>query len=86
MDINLVKNVINGVNLVKIGHFWSKCTKFGHFGGQNDVIGKNFGAGRKYFFLKTVSKAILVRFINMTFIKNDINGFNFMKIGNFKSK
>ena len=22
MDINLFKNVINGVNLVKIGHFW----------------------------------------------------------------
>ena len=32
MDINLVKNVINGVNLVKIGHFWWKYSKLGHFG------------------------------------------------------
>ena len=31
MDINLVKNVINGVNLVKIGHFWCE-------NGQNWVI------------------------------------------------
>ena len=26
------KNVINGVNLVKIGHFWWKWSKLGHFG------------------------------------------------------
>ena len=32
MDINLVKNVINGVNLVKIGRFWRKWSKLGHFG------------------------------------------------------
>ena len=42
MDIYLVENVINGVNLVKIGHFWWKWLKLGHFGGQNDVICQNF--------------------------------------------
>ena len=31
MDINLVKNDINGVNLVKIDHFWWKWSKSGHF-------------------------------------------------------
>ena len=35
------KNVIKGVNLVKIGHFWWKWSKLGNFGGQNDVIGQN---------------------------------------------
>ena len=25
IDITLVKNVINGVNLVKIGHFYENC-------------------------------------------------------------
>ena len=37
----IVKNVINGVNLVKIGHFWSKWLKLGHFGDQNDVLSQN---------------------------------------------
>ena len=35
MDINFVKYVINGANLVKIGHFWRKWSKsclFGIFG------------------------------------------------------
>ena len=32
MDINLVKYVINGANLVKIGHFWWKLSKSGHVG------------------------------------------------------
>ena len=31
MVINLVKSVINGVNLVKIGHFWWKWSKIGSF-------------------------------------------------------
>ena len=43
MDRNVVKNVINGVNLVKIGHSWWNWSKLGHFGGQNDVICQNFG-------------------------------------------
>ena len=34
MDINFVKNAINGVNLVKIGNFWWKYSKLGHFGGN----------------------------------------------------
>ena len=28
------KNVINGGNLVKIGHFWLKLPKWGHFGAK----------------------------------------------------
>ena len=63
MDRNLVKNVINGLNLVKIGHFWLKWSNLGYFGDQNDVIGPHFRVGRKYFFLKTVSNVILVGFI-----------------------
>ena len=43
MDRNLVKNIINGVNLVKIGHFWRKWSKLGHFNGQNDVIDQTLG-------------------------------------------
>ena len=55
MDINLDEYVINGTNLDKIGHFWSKWSKLGHFGGQNDVIGQNLGIVVKKLFLK-VSK------------------------------
>ena len=43
----------------------------------------NFGVGRKYVFLKPVSKVILVRFINITVVKDTINGFNLVKIGHF---
>ena len=43
----LGKNLINGVNLVKIGHF---SEKFLNFGGKNDVIGQNFGKVVKNFF------------------------------------
>ena len=53
MAINLVKNVINGVNLVKVGNFWSKL---GHFGGQNDVICQNLGKVIKSFFSLNDSK------------------------------
>ena len=47
MAINLVKNTINGVNLIKIRHFWGKWPKFAHFGGQNDVIGQPLGEIRQ---------------------------------------
>ena len=83
MVIYLVNNVINEVNLIKIGQFWGKWSKLGHFGGKKDVVGLNFGMGRKYFFLKTFSK---VRFINLTVIKNVIKGFNLVNIAHFKSK
>ena len=62
MDKNLVKYVINGANLVKIGNFWWKWSNLGHFGDQNDVIDPPFKEGRKYFFRKSVSKVISVRF------------------------
>ena len=53
------------MKMVKIGTFW---------GGKNVVI--KFCVGRKYFFLKTVSKIISVRFINITIVKSGINGVN----------
>ena len=43
MDRNVVKNVINGVNFVKIGHSWGKWEKLAHFRGQNDDICRNLG-------------------------------------------
>ena len=46
MDKNLVKYVINGANLVKIGHFGENGQNrvtLAYFGGQNDVICQNFG-------------------------------------------
>ena len=49
--------------MLKIGSFW----------GQNDVIGLNFRVGRKYFFLKTVPKIIVVRFIIITVVRNVLN-------------
>ena len=52
MDINLAKNVFNGVNLVTMGHFGPEFSKFGHFGGQNDVIDQNFGKVVTNFFSK----------------------------------
>ena len=56
IDINLVKNVINGVNLVKIGHFLWKLSILGHFGPQNDPIwrhrSKFWESGQKNFTLK----------------------------------
>ena len=53
MDINLVKIVINGVNLVKIGHFRLKCPTFSHFlGGKNDVICQNLKVVKKIFHSK----------------------------------
>ena len=59
----MVKNIINVVNLVKIGHFWRKWSDLGQFGDQNDVIGPHFRVVRKKYFLRTVSKDFLVGFI-----------------------
>ena len=63
MEINVGKHVINGVNLFKIGHFGENEQIWDILGTKNDVIGPPFRVGRKYFFLKTVSKVILVTFI-----------------------
>ena len=59
--------------MVKFGSFWGP--KWRHM--------SKFCGGTKIFFLKTVSKVILVRFINITVVKNVINGFNLVKIGHF---
>ena len=56
MDKNLVKNVINGVNLVKIGHFLWKWPKLGRFLDQNDVIGQNLMKLGKNFISKSFKK------------------------------
>ena len=42
IDITLVKNVINGVNLVKIGHFYENG-QYWVILPQYDVIGQNLG-------------------------------------------
>ena len=52
MGIYLVKNVINGVNLVKIGHFCENGKNGVIFGSKNDVIGQNLGKVVKKFCLK----------------------------------
>ena len=62
MNINLVKNVINGGNFVKIGHFWSKCSQLGHFGGQNDVIVPYFGK-----FVKKLSLKVHKNYFNQVY-------------------
>ena len=41
--MSYVKIVINGLNLVKIGHFWWKWSKSGHFWGQKGATGQNVG-------------------------------------------
>ena len=47
MDINLVKYIINGANLVKVGHFFGENGQnrviLAYFGRQNDVICQNLG-------------------------------------------
>ena len=58
MDRNVVKNVINGVNLVKIGHFCENGQNrviLAYFGGQNDVICKKFGESGQIIFSLNVS-------------------------------
>ena len=49
IDSNLVKNVINGVNLVKMGHFILKWPKLANSWCKNDVICQIFlERGQKY--------------------------------------
>ena len=43
MELNLVTNVVNGLNFFKIGHFLSVLSKFSHFGVKNDVISSKIG-------------------------------------------
>ena len=71
-DINLVKNAINVVNLVKIGRFWWKWSKLGHFWGKNHVICQNLGKVVKLFFPLKFLKIISVRFMDRTLVKNVI--------------
>ena len=52
MELNLVTNVINGLNFFKIGHFLRELSKFGHFGVKNDVIGQKLGEVVKKISLK----------------------------------
>ena len=60
MDRNLVKNVINGVNLVKIGHFSVKMVKIGSFwpilGANMTSYVKILGKWSKNFFTKKIEK------------------------------
>ena len=82
-DRNLTKNVIKGVNLAKIGHFWWKLVKMAHFWVQNDVISQNLG--------KVVKKNFLQKFGNIipggspwkNLTKKVIKGVNLAKIGHF---
>ena len=88
MDINLVKNVINWVDLVKIGHIWRKWSKLSHFGiiwGSKCLyMSKFWESGPIIFFLK-VSKNYF-RFMDINVVKNVINGVNLVKLGHFRWK
>ena len=57
LDINLVKIVINGVNLVKIGNLCEIVPNSIIFGGKNEVICQNFGKVVKNFFTKKIEKS-----------------------------
>ena len=72
MNITVVKNVSNGFNLFKGGHFKSKYL----------IFCQNLGVGRKYLLSKTVSKIISVSFIIITLVKTSIN-VNFVKLDHF---
>ena len=61
MDRNLGKNVINGVNLVKIGHFLVKMVEIGSFGGQNNVIMSKFVESGQIIFTLKVSKNYFIQ-------------------------
>ena len=53
MELNLVTNVVNGLNFFKIGHFLSVLSKFSLFGVKNDVIRSKIGEiGENFFSLK----------------------------------
>ena len=83
MDINLVKYVINGANLVKIGHFWWKWTKSGHFGCKNDIIYVNFWESGQIIFSQKVSKNYSSQVYGQKSGKNVINYINLVKICHF---
>ena len=51
MNINFVKNLINVVNSVKIGHFCENGPNWVILGGEKDVIGQNFVNLVKIFYL-----------------------------------
>ena len=72
-----------------MGSNWSKDIIFGENGqnwvifGQNDVIGPNLGEVVNKVLLLKFGKIISVRFINITLVKNVMNGVNLVKIGHF---
>ena len=82
MDINLIKNVINGVNLVKIGLFWWKWSKLGHLGPKLRHRPKFRERGHKNLSLK-ISKNYFCKVYGQKFGRNAINGFDLVKIGHF---
>ena len=83
IDKNLVKNVINGSNLVKIGHFWWKWSKLVHFGiiwGSKCRHMSKFLESSPIILSLQVSKNYF-RFMDLNVVKNAINGGNLVKIG-----
>ena len=82
MHRNVVKNVINGVNLVKICHFWWKLSKLGHFGGKITSYVKISGKWSNIFSLK-VSKNYFSQVMDRNFVKNVIICVNLVKICHF---
>ena len=86
IDKNLVKNVINCVNLVKVGHFLVKMVNIGStfvlfWGSKCRHMSKFWESGPIILSLK-VSK-IYFRFMDLNVVKNAINGVNLVKIGHF---
>ena len=63
MSRKIEKPVSYMVSISQNRSFLVKMVKFGSFWDQNDIIDPDFRVGRNYFFLKTVSNVILVRFI-----------------------
>ena len=86
MDINVVKIVINWVNLVKMGHFLWKWSKLGHFciiwGSKCRHMSKFWESGPIMLSLK-VSKNYFSQVYGQKCGKNVINGFNLVKLGHF---
>ena len=83
---NFGQNVINGVNLVKIGHFWWKWSKSGHFGifwGPKWRHMSKFWESGQIIFSWKVSKNYFSQVYRQKFGQNVINGVNLVKIGHF---
>ena len=80
-NITLVKTVINWVNLIHIGILGENGKDGFIFGSESHHQSKT-----KQFFLKTVSKIMLVSFIHLTLVKNVINERNLVKIAYFRCK